>query len=194
VYILLAIAWVVGTVYATIPMFWLAIHPLTGFWRRRGSAYRYLLPFWALVIAAFLVLTYPWFPKQLYRTWVALIPATVCFIGSMSTYRRISRDFGHALVIGQAELEPAKHEQKLVTTGIHGRIRHPFYLGHLLMLLAFTVGSGLLVLYVLTGFAVVSGAVMIWLEDRELERRFGDEYREYRGRVSAILPISRGSS
>ncbi len=32
---------------------------------------------------------------------------------------------------------------------------------------------------------------MIRLEERELEERFGEEYREYRQRVSAVLPWMR---
>jgi protein-S-isoprenylcysteine O-methyltransferase Ste14 len=41
---------------------------------------------------------------------------------------------------------------------------------------------------VLTGFAVITGAIMIRLEDKELEERFGESYREYRARVPAFLP------
>jgi protein-S-isoprenylcysteine O-methyltransferase Ste14 len=34
---------------------------------------------------------------------------------------------------------------------------------------------------------------MITLEERELERRFGDQWREYKRRVPAFLPLSRAS-
>lgn len=192
---LLALAWIIGAVYASIPLFWLAIHPLTRFWQRQQrSPYLYLLPFWAMVVSLFLLATYRWFPQQVYRTWIALIPAATCFVTAIATYRRISKDFGRPLVIGQAELQPAKHEQKLVTTGIHGRIRHPFYFAHFLMLLAFTVGSGLIALFILTAIAVVTGVLMIRLEERELQRRFGEQYREYSRRVPAIIPWPRSSS
>jgi protein-S-isoprenylcysteine O-methyltransferase Ste14 len=194
VLILLAIAWLIGTIYATIPVFWLAIHPFTRFWsRQQRSAFRYLVPFWLVVILAALLATYPLFPKQLYSTWIALIPAAVLAVLAIKLYRGISSDFRRDQVIGQAELEPAKHEQRLVTTGLHARLRHPFYLAHLLMLLAWTVGSGLAALYVMTAVAIVSGAFMIWLEERELDHRFGEQYREYRRRVPALLPFPRGS-
>ena len=39
-----------------------------------------------------------------------------------------------------------------------------------------------------SAFAAVTGAIMIKLEDRELERRFGDEYVAYRGKVASIVP------
>ena len=80
------------------------------------------------------------------------------------------------------------HEQRLATSGIRAHVRHPVYLGHLCEMLAWSVGTGLLVCYVLTVFAVISGAIMVRLEDRELEQRFGEDYRAYRQRVPAILP------
>jgi protein-S-isoprenylcysteine O-methyltransferase Ste14 len=40
----------------------------------------------------------------------------------------------------------------------------------------------------LTAFALLTGAIMIRLEDEELAQRFGDEYIQYRNRVPAILP------
>jgi protein-S-isoprenylcysteine O-methyltransferase Ste14 len=75
-----------------------------------------------------------------------------------------------------------------VTSGIRARVRHPVYLAHLCEMLAWSVGTGLAVCYALTLFAMITGAVMIRAEDAELERRFGQEYREYRARVPAVLP------
>jgi protein-S-isoprenylcysteine O-methyltransferase Ste14 len=37
-------------------------------------------------------------------------------------------------------------------------------------------------------FAIITGAIMIRLEDAELEKRFGEEYSQYRKRVPALLP------
>jgi methanethiol S-methyltransferase len=75
-----------------------------------------------------------------------------------------------------------------VTAGIRSRVRHPVYLGHLCEMLAWSIGTGLVDCYGLTAFAVVTGAVMIRLEDGELERRFGDKYRRYKSTTPAILP------
>jgi protein-S-isoprenylcysteine O-methyltransferase Ste14 len=55
-------------------------------------------------------------------------------------------------------------------------------------MLAWSVGTGLVVCYGLTIFAVVTGAVMIRLEEKELEQRFGKEYRDYQRRVPAVVP------
>ena len=44
---------------------------------------------------------------------------------------------------------------------------------------------------VLRVFALITGALMIVLEERELEHRFGDQWREYKRRVNAVLPSFR---
>jgi protein-S-isoprenylcysteine O-methyltransferase Ste14 len=58
-------------------------------------------------------------------------------------------------------------------------------------MLAWSVGTGLAVCWGLTAFAVVTGAVMIRMEDAELEKRFGKEYAAYRSQVPAVLPTLR---
>jgi protein-S-isoprenylcysteine O-methyltransferase Ste14 len=56
-------------------------------------------------------------------------------------------------------------------------------------MVAWSLGSGLVVCFGLVAWAVISGAVMVWMEDRELEQRFGEDYRRYREKVPAIFPF-----
>ena len=55
-------------------------------------------------------------------------------------------------------------------------------------MLAWSVGTGLAVCWMLTVFAIITGAVMIRMEDAELEKRFGHEFLTYRQSVHAVLP------
>src|SRR3954463_10357524 len=64
----------------------------------------------------------------------------------------------------------------------------PRYLAHLCELIAWSLGSGLLVCWLLTGFAILTGAVMIQMEDAELQKRFGEQFRSYRSAVPALFP------
>jgi protein-S-isoprenylcysteine O-methyltransferase Ste14 len=89
---------------------------------------------------------------------------------------------------GLAEVEPDRHTQQLITTGIRARVRHPIYLGHLCELLGWTIALGTASLFALSLFAMLTGAVMLHLEDNELESRFGESYRTYRHTVPAIFP------
>lgn len=103
-------------------------------------------------------------------------------------YTRVGPHFSWAQLGGLPEVRTGHRDDRLITTGIRGRVRHPVYLAHLCEMLAWSIGTGLLVCWVLTAFAIATGAVMIRMEDAELERRFGEEYGAYRRRVPAVLP------
>ena len=183
------IGWAVVIVYASIPSFWLLIHPRVEYWRsKRRSPYRFLIPIWVTMWIALALITAPWRHISIYKTGWALIPAGILFLIGLWIYISSGKHFSGAQLSGAAELLPAHGEQRLVISGIRNRIRHPLYLGHLCEMLAWSIGTGLAVAYALTAFAVVSGVIMIRLEDKELEQRFGEEYRRYRSHVPALSP------
>lgn len=186
--VLQTVAWIAGIVYASIPSFWLAIHPKVEFWRSRRHPFVFLVPAWAAMWIALGIITGPWRHIALYCSWWSWIPAIAFFAAGFWIYFQVRDGFSGIQLGGLPEILAGHPEQRLVTTGIHARIRHPVYLGHLCELLAWSMGTGLVVLYGLTAFAVITGAVMIWMEDRELEQRFGDEFRRYRSAVPAIIP------
>jgi protein-S-isoprenylcysteine O-methyltransferase Ste14 len=176
-------------VYATIPAFWLTLHPFTQHWRARGRhSFKAILPLWWLYIGLIFAALFPWRHHTLYATRYAYIPAALLILTGFVLYRAATRDFGHVEISGLAELEPDRHRQALVTAGIRGRVRHPIYLGHLCELLGWTIAFGTVSLFVVAAFAIVTGAIMLPLEDRELEARFGSPYRDYRKSVPAIIP------
>lgn len=182
-------AWIACIVYATIPSFWLVIHPRAERWRSRArSPYRWLLPMWMGMWVICGVASSPWRHLRLHRTSWSLIPAAIVFAIGLWIYRRSGAGFSARQLGGLPEVLDRQDEQRLVTSGIRSRVRHPIYLGHLCEMLAWSLGTGLAVCYALMAFAVLTGALMIRLEDAELEQRFGAEYRQYRRRVPAILP------
>ena len=112
----------------------------------------------------------------------------IVFAIGLWIYKKSGAAFSAHQLAGLPEILEGHHEQRLVISGIREHVRHPIYLGHLCEMLAWSVGSGLLVCYGLTVFAIITGAIMIRLEDAELEKRFGEEYSQYRKRVPALLP------
>lgn len=189
VHFLRSFAWSIASIYATIPVFWLAVHPFAAAWRaRRGKIYPLLGLIWLAQIILLLVLSAPWRHRLLYDTPWSWLAAVLFFVLGVRTYRAISKGFGRDRLIGRNELRPEEHAPELVTAGMHGRVRHPFYLAHWLMLTGWTVGSGLVVIYGFWIFALITGFIMLRAEERELVGRFGGEYRDYQQRVPMFFP------
>ncbi|MGA8436737.1 MAG: isoprenylcysteine carboxylmethyltransferase family protein [Candidatus Sulfotelmatobacter sp.] len=187
-----ALGWIACVVYSTIPAFWLLIHPRVEYWRSRPrSPYKILLPVWIGMWAAMAAITAPWRGFLLYKNNWLWIPAALPFCAGLTLYRLSHHHFTLAQLGGLSEILRGNPEQRLATTGIRAHVRHPVYLGHLCEMLAWSVGTGLAVCWALTAFAFVTGAIMIRMEDRELEARFGEEYRQYRSAVPSVLPTLR---
>ena len=187
--LLQTLGWLGCVVYSTIPSFWLIIHPRVDYWRSRPrSPYRVLVPLWIAMWIVLALLTTPWRHIVLYDTPWAWIPAIALFATGLYLYSQSGKHFSRAQLGGVPEVLPGHREQRLVTTGIRAHVRHPVYLAHLCEMLAWSMGTGLVVCYALTAFAIVTGAIMITMEDAELEQRFGKEYVAYREQVPAVLP------
>jgi protein-S-isoprenylcysteine O-methyltransferase Ste14 len=183
------LGWIACVVYSTIPAFWLLIHPRAQYWRSRSrSPYKILLPVWIGMWVLVAALTAPWRTIPLYQSNWLWIPAALLFCAGLVLYKLSHHHFTLAQLGGLAEILRGHGEQRLATTGIRARMRHPVYLGHLCEMLAWSLGTGLAVCWALTAFAIVTGAFMIRTEDRELETRFGEGYRQYRSAVPSVLP------
>jgi protein-S-isoprenylcysteine O-methyltransferase Ste14 len=181
--------WVACVIYSTIPSFWLLIHLRAEFWRsRRQSPYRILLPIWIAMWALVAAITAPWRGILIYENRWTWIPAAALFCAGLILYKLSHSEFTLAQLGGLPEILRDQSQQRLVTTGVRAHVRHPVYLAHLCEMLAWSLGTGLAVCWALTAFAIVTGTVMIRMEDQELEKRFGEEYRRYHSSVPAVVP------
>lgn len=187
--VLRTIGWIAAVVYCTVPSLWLVIHSRPDFWRGRARSPLPLVGLvWFLMWVAAAAITWPWHTRALYTSWLAWIPAAPLFLLGALLYATGRQRFSTDQVLGRSELNPERHEQRLVTTGIRARLRHPYYLAHFCEVLAWSIGTGLMVIYAMLAFAVVTGFVMVRAEERELIRRFGEEYRAYEVLVPAFVP------
>lgn len=188
-----AAGWLACVVYATIPSFWFMIHPRAEWWRQRVlSPFRVLVPAWIGMWIVLGAVTFPWRSVRLYQTEWMWIPAAALFAAGIFLYRNAGGPFSWSQLGGLPEVRANHRDDRLVVTGIRGRVRHPVYLAHLCEMIAWSLGTGLGVCWGLAAFAVATGAVMIRMEDAELEKRFGAEFVEYRKRVPAVVPRVRG--
>jgi protein-S-isoprenylcysteine O-methyltransferase Ste14 len=186
------VGWIACVLYSTIPSFWLLIHPRAEFWRsRRQSPYRILVPAWIAMWIVVAAVTYRWRGVVLSENRWILIPSVALFCLGLLLYQLSHIGFSLKQLGGLPEILPHQNQPRLVRTGIRARVRHPVYLGHLCEMLAWSLGTGLVVCWGLTAFAIITGSFMIALEDAELEKRFGEEFRRYRSSVPAILPATK---
>lgn len=77
---------------------------------------------------------------------------------------------------------------KIITTGLYGVIRHPVNLGLMFTFAGwYMIWSGVYSLLFLAAFLVVFVLETLW-EEKNLEKVFGDGYKEYKQRVGMFFP------
>jgi protein-S-isoprenylcysteine O-methyltransferase Ste14 len=83
--------------------------------------------------------------------------------------------------------------KELATNGPYALVRHPLYVGNILIVYAFAGASGLWWTFlVATAFFVFYYPTAIEYEDRKLCAIFGDSWREFAEHTPALLPATGG--
>ena len=85
-------------------------------------------------------------------------------------------------------LYEAQRQHKLATTGAYARLRHPQYLGFILIMLGFLLQWPTLVTLVMFPILVYMYARLARYEEREVHAQFGDEYTRYAERTPRFIP------
>ena len=170
-------------------MGWFVIHPLAGFWRRRGPAATYVVVVSFAVSVATLLFQ---FRKPLLRVefgfnWILTAVGLVCLACAIVLEHYYRRQLTVGTLLGLPEVS-TKHESRLLTDGIYAKIRHPRYVGVSLELLAFSLFVNYLATYVVALALLPMLYLIVVLEERELLNRFGAEYERYTRRVPRFIP------
>lgn len=77
---------------------------------------------------------------------------------------------------------------RLMTTGLYSRIRHPSYLGMLVLCLGWALAFGSLLGVAPVALILIPLVARINSEERLLAQQFADEYEAYRARTSRLIP------
>jgi len=77
---------------------------------------------------------------------------------------------------------------ELATTGPYAKLRHPQYLGLIIIVVAFLVMWPTIFTMFLAPFLIARYMLLAREEDRELEKEFGEDFRHYRERVPPFIP------
>jgi len=77
---------------------------------------------------------------------------------------------------------------ELVTTGLYAKLRHPQYLGLIIIVLGFLIMWPTILTILLAPFLIGKYILLGRQEDRELEKEFGEDFRRYRKAVPGFIP------
>lgn len=173
-----------------IPLFWIPIHIYPQFFRKLGI-FTYLMP---LITTSLLSLTVFNFRDYIlmytfeFPSFLNLI-GLVFFLFGIILHIWTAKLLSLWGLIGIPEIFPKKNS-KFITSGPFFVIRHPTYLAHSLIFIGVFIWTEFIILGILAilDFLIVN-TLVIPFEEKELLRRFGNIYKEYKDRVKwRILP------
>lgn len=171
-------------------VYWFLLHTLLPAWRRLGVPAAMAI-LWLSFFATAVLVSF-WRGALLWEDYgfnpLCTSVGVICLAAAFVFRLQIERFFPWRSQMGLPEIDPVRHGQKLVTEGPYAHTRNPRYAQ---MFLAF-VGWAFLANYAGGYLSVLLwvplAAVIVALEERELSRRFGVEYDNYRERVGRFWP------
>jgi methanethiol S-methyltransferase len=91
------------------------------------------------------------------------------------------------VIIGWLKIYKARGE--LTTDGIYGHLRHPQYLGLMLITIGMLIQWPTILTLLMWPVLIVAYCRLARREEKELEGQFGQLYRDYKSRVKAFIPF-----
>jgi methanethiol S-methyltransferase len=92
------------------------------------------------------------------------------------------------LSVSWKTLYEAQRMHRLATTGTYARVRHPQYVGFVLIMTGFLAQWPTLVTLAMYPILVIMYARLATREEADMLAQFGEEYRRYKAAVPAFLP------
>ncbi len=171
-------------------VYWLLIHPFVRLWRRLGigCSYAVICPVIAGVMGGMFLARERLLAADPGTSYPLVLLGLVCLAVAGWLLKTLRKKLPTRVLIGVPELAPQPTASPPITDGIYARIRHPRYVQMTLALLGYAL---------IANYPAAYGAFLLWcagiyavvlLEERELEARFGEAYREYCRRVPRFVP------
>ncbi|MDP3297550.1 MAG: isoprenylcysteine carboxylmethyltransferase family protein [Thermodesulfovibrionia bacterium] len=183
------IALITIIIWPVVPLFWIPVHGLSRIFKRLGIL-TYVMPLITWLPLAYLIYSQRGFLLKFKVDFpMALNTIGIIFlIAGTLLHIWTGKLLGLWGLVGLPEIS-TKIRGGLITVGPFAVVRHPTYLAHTVMffgifLITETAAVGIITLL---DFVLVN-AVIIPLEDRELLKRFGEDYKKYKEKVPPFFP------
>jgi protein-S-isoprenylcysteine O-methyltransferase Ste14 len=175
--------------WPVIPLFWIPVHGLSRIFKNLGLL-TYVMPVFTWVPLAYFIYR----NKALLLSWSIAVSVSVRTVGFillvLGTVLHLwtGKLLGIWGLIGLPEVSN-RIGGKMVTEGPFSVVRHPTYLAHTLMFSGIFLLTGAVAVGIITliDFVLIH-AVIIPLEEKELSKRFGNDYNLYKKKVPKFLP------
>lgn len=169
-----------------IPIYWFILHPFTNFWRRNIRAAFWFAGLFAWIVCAIFITI---FRHQLVGK------STPSLFAALAGSLLIATDFillfysgkylGAKKLVGHAELSG---KSELTTSGLYKYVRHPRYTGMILAILGACILTNTKFVWLVASVWLACVLLSIFLEEREMQRRFGAAYKSYSENTPRFFP------
>ncbi len=177
--------------YAPIPWITILAHVMVSNKKKVSIAFITLIAIISWIILSYFTYTYfhiifiQRFNNVLLKVFGIVILLAAFIIESQSR-----KQLGTSRILGSSEFK--KKEGKLVTSGVYKFARHPRYVEHPLLFLGFGLIFGYYILLWFSLYLFLSFSITAYFEEKELLKRFGKAYSEYKKRTPAFfIPFNR---
>ncbi len=120
-------------------------------------------------------------PINFMLSWLGIILMIIGTIIVITSVRTLGKFFSRSLIV--------QDNHRIIKEGIYSSIRHPGYLGAILVWLGFGLGSGnLWSLIMIIFLSTIFYTYRIYWEEKMLIKKFGKEYQKYMKETKRLIP------
>ncbi|MEO1252809.1 MAG: isoprenylcysteine carboxylmethyltransferase family protein [Pseudomonadota bacterium] len=171
-----------------VAVFWLIIHGFAPFWKTQAPRNAYFAAFAGILVV--LLIAAPnvraLIGADLGFHIALFLAGAVIYVASIIPYRAIHRELDFRTFSGLAEITDTQNA--LIDTGPFAVVRHPRYLAVLIGVVGWALATNYAGAYIVSLLFTFVLIVITKMEERELLKRYGGAYEDYRRRVPMLIP------
>jgi protein-S-isoprenylcysteine O-methyltransferase Ste14 len=172
--------------------FWVVIHGGSKQWRKRSPEMAYSFAGFFILVVILLAWSYriSLLGADLGFNLLLFVMGTLIYIASFVLWKPVKKHLDFKTFAGVPEVTDQKIE--LIQDGPFAIVRHPRYLMVAIGVAGWCLMSNYAGAYLIGLLSIAGLFLIVWLEERDLVMRFGDDYRAYQKQVPQLIPTISG--
>jgi protein-S-isoprenylcysteine O-methyltransferase Ste14 len=175
-------------------LFWPLVHGFIHIWRLAGPVITYgsVLGVVAVGVLGLFQVRDFLIGRDFATQWPLVIIGVICLVVAAWLRVMLAREISNAQLAGLPELQPERHQQRLIRTGPYAWVRHPRYMQFWIALIGYALTANYLGTYLVALLWLPGISITVYFEECELHERFGRDYGDYCNEVPRFFPRLRG--